>query len=164
MEAEKEKKELFDRELYYKREIGKYDRLDRIRNTKQADDFFGQFWSNYDIGQLGQDEALAWNDYLNNPTDANRKYAESIGIAREDYMRANAEALNDEGTVLPWISKDLAQYLPQFIGQNIAGIKGFGVGSLSGTAIPIVGTALGGKAGYVAGRAAYGYDTTMICT
>lgn len=120
--------------------------------------FTGQFSANYDIGQMGEDEALAWNTYLNDPTEENRIYAESVSAAREAYMARNQEALEAD-TGNSWISKDLAGYLPQFLGQNIAGIKGGLGGAAAGTVLPVAGTAAGAKAGYAAGRALYGYET-----
>ena len=120
--------------------------------------FIGQFSANYDVGQMGEDEALAWNTYLNDPTEENRIYAESVSAAREAYMARNQEALEAD-TGNSWISKDLAGYLPQFLGQNIAGIKGGIGGGAVGTVVPLFGTATGLKAGYTAGRALYGYET-----
>lgn len=128
------------------------------QDITQDSSFTGQFSANYDIGQMGEDEALAWNTYLNDPTEENRIYAESVSAAREAYMSRNQEALEAD-TGNSWISKDLAGYLPQFLGQNIAGIKGGLGGAAAGTVLPVAGTAAGAKAGYAAGRALYGYET-----
>lgn len=128
------------------------------QDITQDSSFTGQFSANYDIGQMGEDEALAWNTYLNDPTEENRIYAESVSAAREAYMARNQEALEAD-TGNSWISKDLAGYLPQFLGQNIAGIKGGIGGGAVGTVVPVFGTATGLKAGYTAGRALYGYET-----
>lgn len=128
------------------------------QDITQDSSFTGQFSANYDIGQMGEDEALAWNTYLNDPTEENRIYAESVSAAREAYMARNQEALETD-TGNSWISKDLAGYLPQFLGQNIAGIKGGLGGAAAGTVLPVAGTAAGAKAGYAAGRALYGYET-----
>lgn len=128
------------------------------QDITQDSSFTGQFSANYDIGQMGEDEALAWNTYLNDPTEENRIYAESVSAAREAYMARNQEALEAD-TGNSWISKDLAGYLPQFLGQNIAGIKGGLGGAAAGTVLPVAGTAAGAKAGYAAGRALYGYET-----
>lgn len=128
------------------------------QDITQDSGFTGQFSANYDIGQMGEDEALAWNTYLNDPTEENRIYAESVSAAREAYMARNQEALEAD-TGNSWISKDLAGYLPQFLGQNIAGIKGGIGGGAVGTVVPVFGTATGLKAGYTAGRALYGYET-----
>lgn len=142
----------------YQKDIDRVDYVQHFQDIKQDDDFLGQFWASYDMGRLGQDEALAWNDYLNNPTPQNRRYAEAVSEQAVLYQQRNQEALDDDA-ILPWITQDLAGYIPQFIDQNIAGIKGLAGGAATGTVIPIIGTAVGGKIGYVAGRAAYGYDT-----
>ena len=128
------------------------------QDITQDSSFTGQFSANYDIGQMGEDEALAWNTYLNDPTEENRIYAESVSAAREVYMARNQEALEAD-TGNSWISKDLPGYLPQFLGRNIAGIKGGLGGAAAGTVLPVAGTAAGAKAGYAAGRALYGYET-----
>lgn len=150
--------DLRKQEQGYKKDIERVDYVQHFQDIKQDDDFFGQFWASYDMGRLGQDEALAWNDYLNNPTPQNRRYAEAVSEQAYLYQLRNRKALDDDA-ILPWITQDLAGYIPQFIDQNIAGIKGLAGGAATGTVIPIIGTAVGGKIGYVAGRAAYGYDT-----
>lgn len=142
----------------YQKDIDRVDYVQHFQDIKQDDDFLGQFWASYDMGRLGQDEALAWNDYLNNPTPQNRRYAEAVSEQAYLYQLRNRKALDDDA-ILPWITQDLAGYIPQFIDQNIAGVKGLVGGAATGTVIPIIGTAVGGKIGYVAGRAAYGYDT-----
>lgn len=142
----------------YQKDIDRVDYVQHFQDIKQDDDFLGQFWASYDMGRLGQDEALAWNDYLNNPTPQNRRYAEAVSEQAVLYQQRNQEAL-DNDAILPWITQDLARYIPQFIDQNIAGLKGLAGGAATGTIIPGIGTAVGGKIGYVAGRAAYGYDT-----
>ena len=128
------------------------------QDITQDSSFTGQFSANYDIGQMGEDEALAWNTYLNDPTEENRIYAESVSAAKEAYLARNQESL-EANSSNSWISKDLAGYLPQFLGQNIAGIKGGLGGAAAGTVLPVAGTAAGAKAGYAAGRALYGYET-----
>lgn len=142
----------------YRRDIDRVDYIKHFQDINQNDDFFGQFWASYDMGRLSQDEAIAWNDYLNNPTPQNRRYAEAISEQSAQYQMRNREALDDNAT-LPWITKDLAGYIPQFIDQTVAGIKGSAGGAAAGSAIPIIGTAAGARAGYVAGRSAYSYET-----
>lgn len=142
----------------YRRDLERIDYIQGYQDVTRKDNFGGQFRASYDVGQMGQDEAMAWKDYLSNPTPQNRLYAEAVSKVREDYIRRNQDALDDNAT-LPWISQDLAQYLPQLKGQTIAGAKGALGGAAAGTVIPVAGTAAGAKAGYVAGRAAYGFDT-----
>ncbi len=140
--------------------------VQKYQDTRKDDTFLGQFGASYDVGQMGQDEGLAWSRYLDNPTPENRAYAEAIGQVRAQYVQRNADALDGDAT-LPWISQDLAGYLPQLKGQTIAGLEGAAgmgtAGAALGSAVPGIGTAAGAvkgaKAGYTAGRAKYGYDT-----
>lgn len=131
---------------------------DRYQTIDRQDNFGGQFLASWDAGRLGQDEARAWYDYLSNPTEGNRAYAEAVSSARENYLLRNQNALDEDAT-LPIISQSFAGYLPQFIDQNIAGAKGALAGAAAGSVLPIAGTAAGAKAGFVAGRTLYGYET-----
>ena len=139
-------------------DVGRVKYLQRYQDTRRKDTFTGQFAASFDMGQMGQDEAMAWNDYLNDPTQEKRAYAEAVSQARADYTRRNAAALDADAS-LPWISQSLAGYLPQLKDQTVAGAKGALAGGLIGSAVPGAGTALGVKVGYTAGRAKYGYDT-----
>ena len=146
--------------------------LDKIKYAQsyqdltREDTFTGQFAASYDMGRMTQDEALAWNEYLENPTEANRAYAEAIGQAKAEYSARNQASLDDDAA-MPWVSQTLAGYLPQLAGQIKAGLEGAavggGTGALVGTAVPGVGTAAGavwgGRIGYVAGRTDYEYRT-----
>ena len=136
------------------------DYQDKYDAISRQDNFGGQFLASWDAGTLGQDEAMAWHDYLANPTEGNRAYAEAVSAARESYLVRNQEALDEDAT-LPLISQSMAGYLPQFIGQNLAGAKGALVGAAAGSVLPGAGTAAGAKAGYAAGRALYGYETAQ---
>lgn len=159
IDQERERQSSLSKDLQgYRRDIERIDYIRGYQDVTREDNFGGQFRASYDVGQMGQDEAMAWKDYLSNPTPQNRLYAEAVSKVREDYIRRNQDALDDDAT-LPWISQDLAQYLPQLKGQTIAGAKGALGGAAVGTVIPVAGTAAGAKAGYVAGRAAYGFDT-----
>lgn len=141
--------------------------VQKYQDTRKDDTFLGQFGASYDVGQMGQDEGLAWSRYLDNPTPENRAYAEAIGQVRAQYVQRNADAL-DGDAALPWISQDLAGYLPQRKGQIIAGLEGAAgmgtAGAVLGSAVPGIGTATGAvkgaNAGYTAGRAKYGYDVS----
>ena len=141
--------------------------VQKYQDTRKDDTFFGQFGASYDVGQMGQDEGLAWSRYLDNPTPENRAYAEAIGQVRAQYVQRNADAL-DGDAALPWISQDLAGYLPQRKGQIIAGLEGAAgmgtAGAVLGSAVPGIGTAAGAvkgaKVGYTAERAKYGYDVS----
>ena len=139
-------------------DIENVDTLERYSQLRRKDDFGGQFLASYDMGRLGQDEAKAWSDYLSNPTESNRAYAEGLGLARELFAEHNAAVLDEDAT-LPLISQSMAGYLPQFLDQTAAGVQGALVGAGAGSVLPGIGTVAGGKVGYAAGRAFYGYRT-----
>lgn len=134
------------------------DYQDKYDAITRKDNFGGQFLSSYDVGRMGQDEAMAWYEYLSNPTEGNRAYAESVSAALQDYILRNQAALDEDAT-LPIISQSLARYLPQFINQQKYGIGGALVGAAAGSVLPVAGTAAGAKIGYTGGRALYGYET-----
>lgn len=98
-------------------DIENVDTLERYSQLRRKDDFGGQFLASYDMGRLGQDEAKAWSDYLSNPTESNRAYAEGLSLARELFAEHNAAVLDEDAT-LPLISQSMAGYLPQFLDQT----------------------------------------------
>lgn len=122
------------------------------------DNFIGQFGASYTLGRLTQDESLAWNKYLDNPTEANRAYAEAIGQVISAFQLENQEVLADDAT-LPWVSQSLANYLPQFVDQVKYGAVGAVSGGTVGSVIPVIGTAAGIKAGITAASGVYSYQT-----
>ena len=140
--------------------------LEKSAMGQEQDTFKGQFSANYNVGRLTQDESLAWNDYLNDPTPENRAYAEAIGELLGEYVDKNG-VLDEEGQIAPWLSKSLANYLPQFFDQTKAQVKGGLLGGAAGfavgTAVPGIGNAAGlahgVKAGVVAASGKYSYDT-----
>ena len=148
----------FDREMYI---------LEKSALGQEQDTFTGQFSANFNVGRLTQDESLAWNDYLNDPTPENRAYAEAIGELLGEYVDKNGGVLDEEGQIAPWLSKSLANYLPQFFDQTKAqvqgGLLGGATGFAAGTAVPGIGNAVGltrgVKAGVVAASGKYSYDT-----
>ena len=122
------------------------------------DNFIGQFGASYTLGRLTQDESLAWNKYLDNPTEENRAYAEAIGQVISAFQLENQEVLADDAT-LPWVSQSLANYLPQFVDQVKYGAVGAASGGTVGSVIPVLGTAAGIKAGITAASGVYSYQT-----
>lgn len=122
------------------------------------DNFIGQFGASYTLGRLTQDESLAWNKYLDNPTEENRAYAEAIGQVISAFQLENQEVLADDAT-LPWVSQSLANYLPQFADQVKYGAVGALSGGTVGSVIPVLGTAAGIKAGITAASGVYSYQT-----
>ena len=138
-----------------------YDRTTNQLNALQKeykDNFFGQFGASYTQGRLSQDEAQAWNDYLTLPTEENRKRAETLSAVLKQFQSQNEEVLKDDAD-LPLISQSLAGYLPQFLDQTKATISGGLVGFGAGSAVPVLGSLAGAKAGATAASGAYSYNT-----
>ena len=131
----------------------------RANDGKTFDDnFFGQFGASYALGRMRQDESLAWNKYLEDPTAENRAYAEAIGQLANKFEQENKATLAPDAT-LPWVSQSLANYLPQFADQVKYSAVGAIGGGAAGSAIPVLGTAAGIKAGITAASGLYSYQT-----
>lgn len=127
------------------------DTVAKYTGKEFKDNFFGQFGANYTMGRLGQDSSIAWNKYLDDPTEQNRRDAETIDQLITEMQLNNEDTLADDGT-LPWISKTLANYIPQFLDQmKYSGSLG-AVGALTGNP-------KGVKAGMVMGSGVYSYMT-----
>ena len=143
-----------------------YNYEDEYINRVYNDNFGGQFKANAALGTLMQDSAQQWKEYLDDPTETNRLRAENIDKIITQFQENNQEALDDENARLPWLSKSLAGYLPQFIDQTKAGLGGAlmggGGGAAVGSVVPGIGTATGfawgARAGYVAGTTKQSYD------
>lgn len=137
------------------------DRIQYIRSNAgktYEDNFFGQFGASYALGRMRQDESLAWNKYLEDPTEENRAYAEAIGQLANKFEQENKATLAPDAT-LPWISQSLANYLPQFWDQVQYRAVGAIGGAAAGSAVPVLGTATGIKAGITAASGLYSYQT-----
>lgn len=137
------------------------DRIQYIRSNAgktYEDNFFGQFGASYALGRMRQDESLAWNKYLEDPTEENRAYAEAIGQLANKFEQENKATLAPDAT-LPWVSQSLANYLPQFWDQVQYGAVGAIGGAAAGSAVPVLGTAAGIKAGITAASGLYSYQT-----
>lgn len=101
-------------------------------NPGKRDSFSGQFDANMELGRLVQDQGRAWNDYLEKPTEENRKRAEMADKAVIAYQTRNRQALDDKDTVAPLLSKDLANYIPQLVDQTKSQAAGAIAGGLIG--------------------------------
>lgn len=51
---------------------------------------FGQTAANYELGRLTQDQSMAWSEYLDNPTEGNRRNAETDWPRWSDSGRIDA--------------------------------------------------------------------------
>ena len=135
-------------------------------NKVNEDDFGGQFTANFDVGQLTELTNAAYNEYLINPTEANKAYAEELAYLLKTYTENNEAALNDDGAVFPWLSKSAAGYLPQLGHQLEYGVGyslvGGGTGAIAGSVIPGIGTVSGTmaglKSGYVYGVGKHSFE------
>jgi outer membrane lipoprotein SlyB len=153
------------------------DKIDKYSKTAYNDTSFGgQAKANYTLGRLNQDTAQAYNDYIVSPTEENRMRADALGELTELFQLKNENALTSddedvnkaESVVRDWIGVSLANYIPQFIDQTKASIKGAAIGATSGAAlgsiIPGIGTGVGAvkgaKAGWVAGASQQMFETT----
>lgn len=88
---------------------------------------FGQAGANKTIGRMQQDSNEAWNWYLVEPTQENKRYAEGVDKTLEDYIERNHDVLQRDAA-LPWITEDLAQYVPQGIDQTVPTLVGAAAG------------------------------------
>lgn len=93
-------------------------------NKTNEDTFLGTFKSNYGLGRITQNASIAWNDYLNDPTEENRLKAERLSSLAETYQVRNAKSLDDKkangekyGKIGKSFAVDYAKYLPQLGGQ-----------------------------------------------
>ena len=136
-----------------------YDYMDKFGDVVHKDDYrdggivadfknFNSQWrANYRSRDINEQKALAFNAYINNPTEENRQIALAFEAFEKEYLKNNEMALDDEGQVLPLLSDSFASYVAQQ--KNAAGtaiplgIVGAGVGALAGGA--------GAKAGWTLG-------------
>ena len=123
--AEEEKKQQEKDRKKYEKE------LKEIKTKDYKDNFLGQFKANYALGDLSEESNLAVSEYLSNPTEENKLKAERAVALKEAFLKNTSaqEALDDENAKATWVTKDLANYLPQFKNQQIAGLKGAAPGA-----------------------------------
>ena len=133
----------------------------------QAKNFYNQSMANKEAMRLEIETSEAFADYSANPTEENKQRALAMRELRDQYNTRNAELLDDEGAVLPIISKNAAGYIPQAVDQAkgllkggaIGGAIGAGVGTLvSPGAGTVAGAKLGAKVGGAIGSGASMYD------
>lgn len=155
------------------------------RNGKTTDDFLGQFAASYGSGDISELSHQAWSAYLtaydNDPNDPKlseyKDVVEAYNLLQYYYNSLNAESLDDEGRQASLLSKDFAQYLPQFkeqskarlpaviagaaIGEAITPIPGIDglIGAIAGFFGKAGGLVAGAKAGNIIGSIPYSYDT-----
>ena len=152
-----------------RKRLATLDLIDKYGQRNHEDTYGGYIKSQYDIGQLGQDQARAWSAVMRNPTAANLEYAQHVDSMIEDYTQRNQQALDPTGNHLfysedapEWLQKAgkwaddtigaNVQYLPQAKEQFFASIVPAVLGLMAGDAT-------GGKLGYSLGTALYSAST-----
>lgn len=152
-----------------RKRLATLDLIDKYGQRNHEDTYGGYIKSQYDIGQLGQDQARAWSAVMRNPTAANLEYAQHVDSMIEDYTQRNQQALDPTGNHLfysedapEWLQKAgkwadetigaNVQYLPQAKEQFFASIVPAVLGLMAGGVT-------GGKLGYSLGTALYSADT-----
>lgn len=130
------------------------------------DNFWSQTGANIGAGRLSQETSRAFAEYAKNPTEENKQYALQLRNIRDTYVGRNANVMDDEGAILPWISQSGAQYLPQLGDQikgvvgggAIGGVIGAGIGSFAGPGGTAAGWKIGKHLGASVGSGASMYD------
>lgn len=152
-----------------RKRLATLDLIDNYGQRNHEDTYGGYIKSQYDIGQLGQDQARAWSAVMRNPTAANLEYAQHVDSMIEDYTQRNQKALDPTGNHLfysedapEWLQKAgkwadetigaNVQYLPQAKEQFFASIVPAVLGLMAGGVT-------GGKLGYSLGTALYSAST-----
>ena len=152
-----------------RKRLATLDLIDKYGQRNHEDTYGGYIKSQYDIGQLGQDQAHAWSAVMRNPTAANLEYAQHVDSMIEDYTQRNQKALDPTGNHLfysedapEWLQKAgkwaddtigaNVQYLPQAKEQFFASIVPAVLGLMAGGVT-------GGKLGYSLGTALYSAST-----
>lgn len=124
------------------REKAMYDDIAKFSNVVNKDTFGGQTKANYRSTKLSEKASIAFNDYMNNPTEKNRERAFTYYALAEEYIKNNKYALDEEGRVLSLLSKNFASNIAQKEGQLLNQLIGGGIGTM-----------IGGKAGWTTGSA-----------
>lgn len=157
------------RQTELRKRLATLDLIDKYGQRNHEDTYGGYIKSQYDIGQLGQDQAHAWSAVMRNPTAANLEYAQHVDSMIEDYTQRNQQALDPTGNHLfysedapEWLQKAgkwadetigaNVQYLPQAKEQFFASIVPAVLGLMAGDTT-------GGKLGYSLGTALYSAST-----
>ena len=94
--------------------------LQKIYTEGYKDTIIGQYGANRKLGRLTQDVNLAANEFLDHPTEANWKHVQRLQSQIGAHTVVNATALDDIFAVAPIVTKEFAQYAPQFWDQQKA--------------------------------------------
>lgn len=123
------------------------------------DDFVGQFRANFGMGRISEELNQAVSDYMDNPTEENWQYITSLRILLDNMQKNNTAALDDENVQAGWLSKTIANYLPQFWNQTKASAAPIAMSVAAGALVAGIPGAFGGlKVGTTIGSGLYSYD------
>lgn len=101
----------------------------------------GQFEANFDLGRIAQEQNDAWDDYYKDPTAENRARAQAYTLLDGQVRGGNAkDALAYDSGAWGIVTETIAGYIPQFIDQTKAELKG----GLAGAAVGLAATFLTG--------------------
>lgn len=128
-----------------KEKIDLYEYYDSVKDNQYDDDFWGQSAANYRASDIGINTNIAYGREVQNPTEANEELAEAWAWLLGGFQDKHENALDNEGAVLPWISRDFAGYLPQVVDRLPSQIVGGATGGFAGSFVgqPLKGAALG---------------------
>ena len=143
------------RELDWIDYINKYNgkTYTEIENADSFGDNWKNFWqqggANKTLGRIGQDTNKAFGTYAASNKQVDEDYAKALAEVEGNFMERNAAVLDDEGQVLPLLSKTAAGYIPQLVDQTKAGAIGAIPGALIGFALqnPVQGAKIGASVG-----------------
>lgn len=108
--------------------------------------------ANISTARASLDKNKAWSAYMHNPTEFNKKYAESMTRAYERHAEADKDIINRDDDIGNLVTEHLASYLPQAYDQFRYQLPGAVFGAL-------IGGGTGMKAGRVIGNTVYSYET-----
>lgn len=150
--------EAAERRKAIENQLKELDFEDKYSTKTYDDNFLGQAAASFTVGNLSEKSNKAWYDYLQDPSEENRWKKDLIDTALQKFQTNNEATLADDAT-LPWVSQSLAGYLPQLGRQIGYSAAGGAMGAAAGSAVPVIGTGLGLKAGITAGSGLYSYQS-----
>ena len=121
-----------------------------LRNPEMEHD--SKLIANISLSRASLDKNRAWSAYMHNPTEGNRKYAESMTRAYERHVEADKDIINRDDDIGNLVTEHIALYLPQAYDQLHYQLPGAVFGAL-------LGGETGMKAGLVVGNTIYSYET-----
>ena len=88
------------------------DIIEECQGRVHQDNTTGQFRANLEVAEIEQALYLGYNTYLNDPTEQNKEFVDSLENLLTQYKKNNKQALDDNYAEMQWFSKDFAGELP----------------------------------------------------